>query len=145
MTDEVAVLDSDTLSELSRGHARVVGRARTYLERHGRLTITAISAFERLRGYRAAIREGRPYEPQLRAFEALLATCVVLPVDEAAADRAASIWAAVGRRTRGKLGDILVAAVASVRSLPLVTRNRRDFAPIADLAFVGLRLLDWTR
>jgi hypothetical protein len=145
MTDPPVVLDSDTLSELSRGHPRVIARARAYLERHGRLTTTAVTVFERLRGYHAALADGRPYDPQLRQFEAFAATCVVLPVDDGAAARAARIWGALDRKGRRALGDILIAAVASVHGLPLVTRNRRDFRHIAALPFVGLTLIDWTR
>lgn len=145
MTDEVVVLDSDTLSELSRGHPKVVARARAYLQRHGRLTVTAISVFERLRGYRAAIRRGKPYEEQLRRFEAFVAGCAVLPFDTVAADRAASIWAALGVRARRALSDVLIGATAGVHGMPLATRNRRDFAPIAALDFAGLHLVDWSR
>jgi len=145
MTDRPAILDSDTLSELSRGSPKVVTRARAYLVRHGRFTITSVTVFERLRGYHAAIRDGKPYELQLRDFERLAAACLVLPFDVAAADVAARIWAALGARGRRALGDILIAAIASARGLPLVTRNRRDFQPIARLDFVDLALLDWTR
>ena len=41
MTDEPAILDSDTLSELSRAHPRVVAHARRYLEEQA--THSAIS------------------------------------------------------------------------------------------------------
>ena len=51
------LLDSDTLSELSRGQQAVVRKTKAYLEKNGRLTISAITVFERLRGYRDAIRE----------------------------------------------------------------------------------------
>jgi predicted nucleic acid-binding protein len=145
MTDAPVVLDSDTLSELSRGNPAVVARARSYLEHHGRLTTTAITVFERLRGYHEALAAGRPYEPQLRQFEAFTAACVVLPLDDRAAERAARIWGALDRKGRRALGDILIAAVASVHGLPLATRNRRDFRRMAELPFVNLTLIDWTR
>ena len=73
MTLELAVLDSDTLSELSRGHPLVTRRARAYLARHGHLTVTAVSVFERLRGYRAALRAGKPFAEQLRTLSRYLA------------------------------------------------------------------------
>ena len=141
--EEPVILDSDILSELSRGNRAVVERARSYLASRGRLTITAVTVFERLRGYRAAIAEGKPYHEQLRSFEAFVATSLVLPLDAAAADRAATIWAALTARRRRALGDILIAAIAAVHGLPLVTRNRRDFEPISELGGVGLRLLEW--
>ena len=144
MVLEPVVLDTDTLSELSRGNAVVRARAATYLAEFGRLTITAITVFERLRGYQAAIREGKPFERQLQAFEALVANCVVLPFDQDAATVAADIWSASTRRGRAQLGDILIAAVAVSRQIPLATRNRRDFQQMTRVSGVGLRLVDWT-
>ena len=145
MSSEAVILDSDTLALLSRGEPRVSARTREYLERHGRLTITAVTVFERLRGYRAALRVGKPFESQLRSFETLVSSCVVLPFDLAAADEAARIWAALGSRARRALGDVFIAGIASANRRPLVTRNARDFAPIAALDFVRLPLLDWSK
>jgi hypothetical protein len=142
---EPAVLDTDTLSELSRGNPLVRERALAYLTDFGRLTITAMTVFERRRGYRLAIRAGKPFERQLHAFAALVANCIVLPFDQAAASVAADIWSAAARRQRQQLGDILIAAVAVSRQLPLVTRNKRDFERLAKAAGVDLRLVDWAR
>jgi predicted nucleic acid-binding protein len=143
MAPEAVVLDTDTLSELSRGNALVRARAASYLAECGRLTITAITVFERLRGYRAAIRAGKPFERQLQAFETFVTTCVVLPFDQEAAVVAADIWSASTQRQRRKLGDILIAGVAVSRQIPLATRNRRDFQQLAKAAGVSLRLVDW--
>ncbi|MGH9361456.1 MAG: PIN domain-containing protein [Thermoanaerobaculia bacterium] len=140
---EPAVLDTDTLSELSRGNPVVRERALAYLAAFGRLTITAVTLFERLRGYRAALRSGKPFERQLQAFAALVANCVVLPFDEEAATVAAEIWSAASRSQRQQLGDLLIAAIAVSRQLPLVTRNRRDFERLAKVSEVDLRLVDW--
>jgi predicted nucleic acid-binding protein len=145
MSATPVVLDSDTLSELARGTPRVVARAGAYLEVHGSLTITAISVFERLRGYRDALRRGRPFEEQLQKFRAFVATCRVLPVDDVVAAEAATLWAALRPRQRRALGDILIAATASAHGLPLVTRNRRDFEPMTRVEGVALELADWTR
>jgi len=144
MDREAAVLDTDTLSELSRGNPHVRERALAYLADFGRLTITAVTVFERLRGYRVAIRDGKPFERQLQAFEALVANCVVLPFDQDAANVAADIWSAVARRHRQQLGDILIASVAVSRQLPLVTRNKRDFERLSKASGIDLRLLDWS-
>ena len=145
MDREPVVLDTDTLSELSRGNPVVQGRALAYLADFGRLTITAVTVFERLRGYRVAIRAGKPFERQLQAFEALVANCIVLPFDQEAASVAAEIRSATTRRQRQQLGDILIAAVAVSRQLPLVTRNKRDFEGLAKAARIDLRLVDWSR
>jgi predicted nucleic acid-binding protein len=140
-----ALLDTDTLSELCRGNPRVVDRARSYLETHGRLTTSAITVFERLRGYELAIHEGKPFDRQRQSFEALVAACVVLPVDNGAAAVAAKIWGRAVRSLRQHLGDILIASVAISRQMPLITRNRRDFEALAKGARLDLHLVDWTR
>lgn len=145
MDEGPVVLDTDTLSELSRGNARVRERTLSYLRRFGRLTIAAITVFERLRGYLAAIRDGKPFESQLAAFEGLVVNCVVLPFDHEAASVAARLWAGAARRDRRQLGDILIAATAISRGLPLVTRNRSDFERLARDSGVKMRLLDWSR
>ena len=144
MVAEPVVLDTDTLSELSRGNTIVKARAVAYLAEFGRLTITAVTVFERLRGYRAAIRAGKPFERQLQAFEALVANCVVLPFDQEAAAVAADMWSASSRSRRRTLGDILIASMAASRQIPLATRNKRDFQHLAKASGVNLRLIDWT-
>jgi predicted nucleic acid-binding protein len=145
MTASVVLLDSDTLSELSRGNTKVRAHAAQYLEEHGALTVTAVSVFERLRGYREAIGNGKPFEEHLKKFQAFVSTCRVLPIDETVADHAATIWVGLSRKARRALGDILIAATASTLDLPLVTRNRRDFVPMTRIEGVQLRLIDWTR
>lgn len=55
------------------------------------LTISII-VFERLRGYRVAVRAGELLHPQQQAFEALVQTCLVLSFDDAAADVASTTW-----------------------------------------------------
>jgi predicted nucleic acid-binding protein len=145
MEHDPVVLDTDTLSELSRGNPIVRDHALAYLAGFGRLTITAVTVFERLRGYRLAIRDGKPFERQLQAFEALAANCIVLPLDQEAARVAAELWSSVTRSQRQDLGDILIAAIAISRQLPLVTRNRRDFERITKPSGVDFRLVDWSK
>jgi tRNA(fMet)-specific endonuclease VapC len=145
MEHEPAVLDTGTLSELSRGHPVVTERALAYLAGFGRLTVTTVTVFERLRGYRLAIRDGKPFERQLQAFEALVANCLVLLFDQDAAKVAADLGAGATRGQRQHLGDILIAAVAISRQLLLVTRNRRDFERITKASGVDLRLVDWSK
>jgi len=141
---EPVLLDTDTLSELSRGNATVAALARAYLRAFGRLTVSSVTVFERLRGYRQAIQAGKPFHRQLHAFETLVQNSVVLPFDESAAAVSARIWAACSRAQRQKLGDILIAGIAVARQIPLATRNRRDFEMLSKNAEVSLRLVDWT-
>jgi predicted nucleic acid-binding protein len=141
---EPVLLDTDTLSELSRGNATVAALAQAYLRAFGRLTISSVTVFERLRGYRQAIQAGKPFHRQLQAFETLVQNSVVLPFDENAAAVSAGIWAACSRAQRQKLGDIFIAGIAVARQIPLATRNQRDFEMLSKNAGVSLRLVDWT-
>ena len=141
---EPVLLDTDTLSELSRGSATVAAHAQTYLREFGRFTISSVTVFERLRGYRQAIRSGKPFHRQLHAFEALVQNSVVLPFDQNAAAVSSTIWATCSRAQRQKLGDILIAGIAVARQIPLATRNRRDFEALSKNAEVSLHLVDWT-
>jgi len=84
-----------------------------------------MTVFERLRGYHLALARGKPYEQSLRAFEALVATCKVIPLDPAAAGLAGRIWAALDRSHRAALGHIFIAACAGTQRLRLVTRSRK--------------------
>lgn len=142
---EAALIDTDTLSEISRAHPRVLAHAAEYLSEHGRLTVSAVTVFERLRGYRAAIQGGKPFKPQLLRFQALASTCRILAVDHSVADEAATLWSHLGARARGALGDVLIAATASAYRMPLVTRNHRDFAVMARVPGIELELRDWSR
>ena len=141
---EPVLLDTDTLSELSRGNAAVTAIAQAYLRAFGRLTISSVTVFERLRGYRQAIHAGKPFHRQLHAFESLVKNSVVLPLDEHAAAVSAAIWSACSRAQRSQLGDILIAGIAVAREIPLATRNRRDFEALCKGADVMLRLVDWS-
>ena len=145
MNLEPVILDTDTLSELSRGHPRVCERALVYLSRFGRLTFTSVTVFERLRGYRLVIQSGKPFERQMRSFEALVANSIVLPFDIDAATIAANLWSHASRAQRRQIGDILIASIAVSRQLPLVTRNQRDFEALVNASNIALRLLDWSK
>jgi predicted nucleic acid-binding protein len=143
MQGSPVLLDTDTLSEISRGNPVVSARAQAYLIEFGRFTISAVTVFERMRGYRQAIRLGKPYERQMQAFQALAKTCIVLPFDADAADVAATIWSASSRAQRQHLGNILIAAIAVARQIPLATRNKRDFEQLSTSSSVDLSVIDW--
>lgn len=71
------------------------------------------------------------------------ATFEPVPVDVAAARAYGRVYAAVanaGRKARGRRAfDLLIAATAIAAGLPLYTRNRDDFADLADmLQIVGV-------
>ncbi len=52
-----------------------------------------MTVFECLRGYRAAIRAGKPFEEREQSFRPLVAVTRVLRVDVDVAERVAALWA----------------------------------------------------
>ncbi len=67
------------------------------------------------------------------------ATFDPLPFDAESARAFGQICSAViaaGRKPRGRIADLMIAATAMVHGLPLYTTNPNDFAAIADLVTV---------
>lgn len=122
------LLDTDILSEiLKRKHPSVVARAEMYLAAEGRFTFSVITAMEIVYGLR---RVGR--EDSIRKFESSLADAEVLSFDQDAACLAGRINADLERGGRSVgMPDIMIAAIALERGLPVVTGNERHFAAIA--------------
>ena len=99
------------------------------------LAITAISVGELVHG---AMKSART-EENLGRVELLLATTMVLPYDERAAQLFG--WLKAHLEKQGmKLADLdlQIASIALAHGLPLVTHNQRHFQRIP-----GLQLEDW--
>jgi predicted nucleic acid-binding protein len=134
---DVGLIDTDILSEVLKAkNAKVLDRARLYLEEHGRFAFSAITFYEMLRGFRAA-RASR----QLANFIALAATSDVLPVSMTVLDQAASLWAEAytGGRPRDD-ADLIIAATALQSGRTLITGNVNHFNWIS-----ALKIDDWRR
>lgn len=121
------VADSDVLIDAMRGREPAAGRIALELET-GRLSTTAVSAFE----LRSGARSARAREQ----VERLLAPLHILPLDAEAASRAAE----ARRNLEGKgspigMADYLIAGICLARSALLLTRNRVHFERVP-----GLRL-----
>jgi predicted nucleic acid-binding protein len=102
-----AVVDTNVLIDFLQGR----DEAAREIERYRVVEVSAVSAAELWAGATTARRE--------RAVDALLAACVVVPVDEAVAREAG--WL---RRSRGvRLPDALVWATARTRGHLLVARD----------------------
>lgn len=128
------LLDTDVLSSLMRRVPAAANRARSYLQSYPRLTISAITRFEILRGLKA-----KNATSQLAAFDVFCVNNQVLPVNDQVIVRAADIYADL--HVRGQLipdADILIAATALENGLVLATNNLSDFGRIA-----GLQIDNW--
>jgi len=121
----VIVADSDVLIDFLRGRqpaARVSAAIAA-----GTLATTAISAFE--------LRSGARTTKETAATEGLLAGLSVLPFDARASEAAAECRRKLEAegRTIG-MADYLIAGICISRAAVLLTRNRRHFDRIPQLA-----------
>jgi tRNA(fMet)-specific endonuclease VapC len=135
------VLDTDTLVLFQEGHDVVCGRvlARPIDE----LAITVISIEEQLSGWYTLLRRAKSTEKLARAYQrladavALLSQFRILSFTEPAIARFQHMKA---QKLGVKHMDLRIAAITMEHGGTLVTRNTRDFQPIAKLA-----LADWSR
>jgi tRNA(fMet)-specific endonuclease VapC len=129
-----ALLDTDILSELFKGHNLINSRASEYIREHGRLTISHITKYEILKGLKA-----KKAQKQINAFLKFCALNVVLPITDDVILKAADIHASL--KEQGALisdADILVAAIAITNNVVLVTNNTAHFSRIQ-----GLKIDNW--
>lgn len=124
------VADSDVLIDFLSGSGPSAARVNQELAR-GVLHTTVISRFELLTGARTPQQERRLLE--------FLSAMRVLPLDEAAADRAASIRRGLDRGGDAiPMADCLTAGIVLCHGGELLTRNRRHFERIPGLLLVPL-------
>ena len=129
------ILDTDILSEvLKQRNSAVLQHAANYLQQHGQFSISAVSRFEILRGYKE-----QNATTQLARFAIFCQHTNIFPVTDAIFDRAADLWA-YARQHGHPHGDadILIAATAFEHDLILVTGNTSHFVWIPNL-----RLENW--
>lgn len=130
-----ALLDTDILSEVLKGkNAQVLVSAQAYLAVHQRLSFSAMTVYEVLRGMLA-----NQASRQLAGFRAIVASSDVRPITLPILTRAAGLWAEA--RNNGHPSndaDLIIAATAIDSQRVLVTGNTSHFAWIT-----ALRLADW--
>jgi tRNA(fMet)-specific endonuclease VapC len=134
-----ALLDTDILSEVLRGkNDSVRRRAELYLSQHGQLTISVLTVLEIVKGFEQLQRPADVdrFLVQVEAME-------VLPLTPQAAILAGRMYGAL-ERTGQPIGriDPMIAAIASVSNLELVSGNQSHYARLVELEF-PLRLANW--
>jgi predicted nucleic acid-binding protein len=122
------VADTDVLIDFLEGVEPVASRVGDELE--AGLATTAVTRFE--------LRAGVRSDKQERAVSGLLDALLTLPLDTAAADRAATVRVTLEQTGAGiGMADSLIAGIALTHGATLLTRNRRHFGRVA-----GLKLAD---
>jgi tRNA(fMet)-specific endonuclease VapC len=131
-----ALIDTDILSRFLRRDPKVVERFAAYTAEHGTIAFSIVTYYEIVSGllHRDAKR-------QLETYHGLCQASQILPLDRAAADHAARLYA----RTR-KAGtpvddmDILIAGIALAQGRIVVTGNLDHFGRLPDVVAE-----DWSR
>ena len=130
-----AILDSDTLSYFFRRDIQVVSKVDKYLIEFGFVYISIIIYYEILNGllYKDA-------NWQIHRFQEFVGCNSILPITRLSADASAQIYS--GLRKSGKTishNDVLIAGIAIVNDLILISNNTNHFERIQ-----GLELDNWT-
>ena len=123
-------LDTNIISAFLKKDLRVVSRVSDYLESFDRLTINIISYYEILRGLKDLGNEEK-----LKKFEEFVQENEFISIGKDAVIKAAEIYAYL--KKQGNLiedADILMASIAIVENLVLVTNNIKHFERIESLA-----------
>ncbi len=134
-----SLLDTDILSDVGKGVNQTVTRnANTYRQAHGFLTLSVISVMEVIQGYQRVGAANR-----LQVFRNAIASEEILLFDQDAADLAGQIAGDLDRvgRPIGRC-DPMVAAIAIIHSLELVTGNTSHYQRIPQLGY-PLTLANW--
>lgn len=128
------VLDTCTVSDFVKGQPNVLARIKAIPP--NLIAVSALTRMEVACGLTLNAERARKLAPVLQAFFSAIAT---LPFDEADAQAAAAIRAAL--KTKGQpIGafDVLIAGTALARGLVVVTSNVGEFQRIG-----GLHVQDW--
>jgi tRNA(fMet)-specific endonuclease VapC len=124
------VADSDVLIDFLAGRGSAAERVEIEL-RSDSLGTTAVTRFELLAG----ARDRTAQDLVLRLLDAIH----TLPLDRPAADRAAEIQRALGRKGGGiGMADSLIAGIVLVHDGILLTRNRKHFERVDGLKLATL-------
>ena len=127
-------LDTNIITAFLKNDLRVVGRVSDYLESFDKLTINIISYYEILRGLKDLGNEEK-----IERFEDFIQENELVSIRKETVKEAAQIYAYL--KKEGNLiedADILMASIAIVEGLVLITNNIKHFERVK-----GLRLDNW--
>ncbi len=124
--------DTDVLIDYLAGTQPVTDQVLEYAQ-SDRLHTSAVTCFELLSG----AWDGRHGDKVRR----LVAAVPVLPLDREAATRAAAVRQQLARSGSSiGMADSLIAGIALVNDLPLLTRNRKHFDRVEGLRLVAVEV-----
>ena len=124
-----SIFDTDILSVFFRGNTKVISKFDEHLKAYGFITLSIISYYEILNGLLF-----KDAKKQLEKFEAFVELNRVIPLTLPMTKTAAAIQADLRRKGK-EIGhtDTLIAGIAIVSELQLVTNNTSHFKRIKGL------------
>jgi tRNA(fMet)-specific endonuclease VapC len=129
------MLDTDILSEFLRGNRKVIAKTDEHLKEYGFISLSIITYYEILNGllYKDA-------KKQLKGFEEFVSFNKVIPLTLRTAKISANIQADL-RKKGTEIGhtDTLIAGIAIISNLQLITNNTTHFKRIK-----GLEIANWS-
>jgi tRNA(fMet)-specific endonuclease VapC len=134
-----ALIDTDIFSEIGKGmNSTVIRNATVYRAAFGRLTTSVVTIMEIVKGYQKSQTPGR-----LQLFLSKIVSEEILDFNQAAAELGGRIAGDLERtgQTIG-MADPMIAAMALVHGLELVTGNTNHFQRIQQLGH-PLKLVNW--
>jgi tRNA(fMet)-specific endonuclease VapC len=128
-----ALLDTDTVIGLLRGHAAVAQKVRAFPAKS--LVVSSVTLYELLVG----VEKSRDSEKNRRLLDDALAPFVILAFDETPALEAAKVRGFLEKKGIG-IGpyDTLIAGHALALGVKLITANTKEFRRVH-----GLKLENW--
>jgi tRNA(fMet)-specific endonuclease VapC len=129
-----ATFDTNVITAYFKGHPKAVQRMKAYQKQFGRIKLSVLSYYELLRGYKDL-----GSAKKLQRFREFASRCEILDIDLTVMEKASDIYVQLKRT--GRLiedADILIAAIAMVNKLILVTDNTKHFNRID-----GLPIENW--
>lgn len=129
-----ALVDTDILSEFLRGTPKVVENAEKYLQTYDTIDFSIITYYEILNGLLY-----KDTKKQLKKFNDFADLNKILPLTISATKQAAEIYADLKKQGQ-PIGhtDCLIAGIALINDLQLVTNNTNHFKRIP-----SLKLANW--
>jgi len=131
---KAAILDTDILSEFLRGNPNVIAKVEEYLKEYGFINLSIITYYEILNGL--LYKDARK---QLTKFEDFVEINKVITLTLPMTKKAAFIQADL-RKKGNEIGhtDTLIAGIAIISELQLITNNTEHFKRIK-----GLEIDNW--
>lgn len=139
MNDNLCLIDTDILSYILKKKQNVYDYAYNYFQKHKNFTISCITYYECLRGYKAVNALKR-----LDVFHELMNVTSILYLDQIILEKAGDIYSCF--KQTGKIPgefDIIIGATAISKNLTLVTNNQKHYRPMEE--YFGLKLDNWDR